>query len=135
MLSRQPDNWTVGFVACVITVCLLTIVFKQLDEEEYFNADYVEVDRVLDESVVKDPTTNEDARHYLVKWQSLPYEDSTWELEKDVDKVKIEAFRKFKELPAEEDRIVSVAFRAGCLNSSSLLLAKEGGLLLQKFMG
>ena len=57
---------------------------------------------------MKDPNTNEDVRHYLVKWQSLPYEDSTWELEKDVDDTKIEAYRKFKEIPVdEEDRVVS----------------------------
>ena len=78
-----------------------------MDEEEYFNPDYTEVDRVLDESVVKDPVTNENVTHYLVKWQSLPYEDSTWELEKDVDNMKIDAYRKFKELPDEEDRVVS----------------------------
>lgn len=30
--------------------------------------------------------------HYLVKWRSLQYEDSTWELDKDVDSDKIEAY-------------------------------------------
>ena len=28
-------------------------------------------------------------RHYLVTWRSLPYEEATWELEKDVDKVRV----------------------------------------------
>ena len=88
----------------------LSSLVLQLDEEEdYFNPDYVEVDRVLDESVVRDPTTDADVTHYLVKWQSLPYEDSTWELEKDVDSAKVAAYRKFKELPVEEeDRVVSL---------------------------
>ena len=30
--------------------------------------------------------------HYLVKWRSLPYEDCTWELEADVDPLKIKEF-------------------------------------------
>ena len=93
--------------ALVSKLCFTSCDIFQLDEEEYFNPDYVEVDRVLDESVVKDPVSNEDVTHYLVKWQSLPYEDSTWELEKDVDNLKIEAYRKFKELPDEEERVVS----------------------------
>ena len=88
---------------------LFSLILQLDEEEDYFNPDYVEVDRVLDESVVKDPTTNEDVTHYLVKWQSLPYEDSTWELEKDVDSAKVAAYRKFKELPVEEeDRVVSL---------------------------
>ncbi|MGH0144173.1 UNVERIFIED_CONTAM: hypothetical protein FKN15_040425 [Acipenser sinensis] len=32
--------------------------------------------------------------HYLVKWCSLPYEDSTWELKQDIDQAKIEEFEK-----------------------------------------
>ena len=80
--------------------------FDELDDEDPFNPDYVEVDRVLDESVIKDPTSGDDVTHYLVKWRSLQYEDCTWELEKDVDKLKIEAFKRFKEHPPEEDRTV-----------------------------
>ena len=52
-------------------------------EEEPFNPDYIEVDRILDMS-----ETEEDGKtvvHYLVKWNALPYEDATWELEDDVD--------------------------------------------------
>ena len=58
------------------------------EEEDLFNADYTEVDRVLDvaESVGEGGGV---VRHYLVTWRSLPYEEATWELEKDVDKVRV----------------------------------------------
>lgn len=42
----------------------------------------------------------------VVKWSSLPYEDSTWELAEDVDIPKIEQFKKFRETPPEENRKV-----------------------------
>ena len=58
-------------------------------EDEYFNQDYVEVDRVLEISVVTDLESEEPVTHYLVKWRGLPYEDSTWELEQDVDNAKV----------------------------------------------
>ncbi|KAG9509780.1 Chromodomain-helicase-DNA-binding protein 7, partial [Fragariocoptes setiger] len=38
-------------------------------------------------------------RHYLVKWRGLPYEDSTWELEDDLDQNKIAQFWRFKDPP------------------------------------
>jgi anion-transporting ArsA/GET3 family ATPase len=41
-------------------------------------------------------------RHYLVKWRSLQYEDSTWELEEDVDPEKIAQFGKFNKAPVKE---------------------------------
>uniref|UniRef100_A0A8C3REM3 Chromodomain helicase DNA binding protein 9 n=1 Tax=Cyanoderma ruficeps TaxID=181631 RepID=A0A8C3REM3_9PASS len=34
--------------------------------------------------------------YYLVKWCSLPYEDSTWELKEDVDQAKIEEFEQLQ---------------------------------------
>lgn len=34
--------------------------------------------------------------YYLVKWCSLPYEDSTWELKEDVDLAKIEEFEQLQ---------------------------------------
>nr|XP_029500933.1 chromodomain-helicase-DNA-binding protein 9-like isoform X2 [Oncorhynchus nerka] len=60
-------------------------------EEDPFNPDYVEVDRVLEVSYCEDKDTGE-VVYYLVKWCSLPYEDSTWELKGDVDQSKIEEF-------------------------------------------
>ena len=77
-----------------------------MDEDELFNPDYTEVDRVLDESVATDPVTGETTRYYLVKWQSMAYEDSTWELEADVDKKKIEEFERYRKVPSEEERQV-----------------------------
>lgn len=76
-------------------------------EEEPFNPDYIEVDRVLDEAVTQDETSGEDVTHYLVKWCSLPYEDSTWELASDVLNSKIEFFHKIQKVPPPEERIVS----------------------------
>ena len=70
--------------------------------------DYTEVDRVLDKSLSTDPVSGETVTHYLVKWCSLPYEDSTWELANDVDNSKIEAFERFREPPTEEEREVGL---------------------------
>ncbi|XP_069797186.1 chromodomain-helicase-DNA-binding protein 8 isoform X2 [Narcine bancroftii] len=62
------------------------------EDEEPFNPDYVEVDRLLEESNSVDKENGEPVVYYLVKWCSLPYEDSTWELKEDVDEAKIEEF-------------------------------------------
>lgn len=58
-------------------------------EEEAFNPDYTEVDRILDLTSTNDPTTGKEIKHYLIKWKALPYEDSTWELEDEVDPLKV----------------------------------------------
>ncbi|KAL3860710.1 hypothetical protein ACJMK2_010796 [Sinanodonta woodiana] len=78
--------------------------FTEMDEDELFNPDYVEVERVLEVSVTEDPATGETVTHYLVKWRGLPYEDSTWELQQDVDPEKVKNFFKYNELPPEEER-------------------------------
>ncbi|MEQ2180465.1 Chromodomain-helicase-DNA-binding protein 9 [Goodea atripinnis] len=65
-------------------------------DEEPFNPDYVEVDRVLEVSYCEDKDTGEEVVYYLVKWCSLPYEDSTWELKDDVDQSKIEEFERLQ---------------------------------------
>ncbi|XP_051559122.1 chromodomain-helicase-DNA-binding protein 9-like isoform X1 [Myxocyprinus asiaticus] len=65
-------------------------------EEDPFNPDYVEVDRVLEVSYCQDKDTGEPVVYYLVKWCSLPYEDSTWELKEDVDQTKIEEFKQLQ---------------------------------------
>lgn len=56
----------------------------------------------MDEATHTDPTTGETVRHYLVKWRSLQYEDSTWELEEDVDSEKIAQFVRFNKVPPKE---------------------------------
>uniref|UniRef100_H3C7N9 Chromodomain helicase DNA binding protein 7 n=1 Tax=Tetraodon nigroviridis TaxID=99883 RepID=H3C7N9_TETNG len=61
-------------------------------DDEPFNPDYVEVDRVLDVSESTDEN-GETVTLYLVKWCSLPYEDSTWELKADIDQSKIEEYQ------------------------------------------
>uniref|UniRef100_A0A671LC50 Chromodomain-helicase-DNA-binding protein 8 n=1 Tax=Sinocyclocheilus anshuiensis TaxID=1608454 RepID=A0A671LC50_9TELE len=76
------------------------------EDEEPFNPDYVEVDRILDESHSVDKDNGEPVVYYLVKWCSLPYEDATWELKEDVDEAKVEEFRKIESRPARLNRTV-----------------------------
>ncbi|XP_063769585.1 chromodomain-helicase-DNA-binding protein 8 isoform X2 [Pseudophryne corroboree] len=63
------------------------------EDEEPFNPDYVEVDRILDESHSIDKDNGEPVVYYLVKWCSLSYEDSTWELKEDVEDRKVDEFK------------------------------------------
>ncbi|KAK3733995.1 hypothetical protein QZH41_009861 [Actinostola sp. cb2023] len=76
----------------------LSPFFAEMEDEPY-NPDYVEVDRVLDVSTGVDQHSGEPITHYLVKWRSLPYEDSTWEVETDVEEAKVKEFYKLRELP------------------------------------
>uniref|UniRef100_A0A669QRP8 Chromodomain helicase DNA binding protein 7 n=1 Tax=Phasianus colchicus TaxID=9054 RepID=A0A669QRP8_PHACC len=71
---------------------------------ELFNPDYVEIDRILDFSRSTDDN-GEPVTHYLVKWCSLPYEDSTWELKQDIDQAKIEEFEKLMSREPEMERV------------------------------
>ena len=69
-------------------------------EEEPFNPEFVEVDRVLDCMLSPDEvdeTTGQPKRHFLVKWCSLPYEESTWEMEEDVDVGRIQHYFKIND--------------------------------------
>ena len=71
-------------------------------EEDLYNPDYVEVDRVLDKAEHFDAATGKVTRNFLVKWKSLPYEDSTWELEEDVDPAKIKIHEEVSKIPIKE---------------------------------
>uniref|UniRef100_A0A8C8HY86 DNA helicase n=1 Tax=Oncorhynchus tshawytscha TaxID=74940 RepID=A0A8C8HY86_ONCTS len=73
-------------------------------DDEPFNPDYVEVDRVLDESESTDEN-GEPVNLYLVKWCSLPYEDSTWELKADIDLAKIEEYEAVSARQPETQRV------------------------------
>ena len=75
--------------------------FELLDDEP-FNPDFVEVDRILDVAEHFDQALNKEIKHYLVKWRSLQYEDSTWELEEDVDPEKITMFELFRKVPPKD---------------------------------
>ena len=72
-----------------------------MEEDELFNPEYVEVDRVL--GVSRFPPAEDsdepEAVYYLVKWRQLPYEDATWELEVDVDKTMIAKYLQYSEPP------------------------------------
>ncbi|XP_069740637.1 chromodomain-helicase-DNA-binding protein 6 isoform X3 [Narcine bancroftii] len=68
-------------------------------DEEPFNPDYIEVDRILDVAHTIDSETSEPVTHYLVKWCSLPYEESTWELVEDIDPAKIQEYEDLQIVP------------------------------------
>uniref|UniRef100_A0A6Q2ZQK5 DNA helicase n=1 Tax=Esox lucius TaxID=8010 RepID=A0A6Q2ZQK5_ESOLU len=68
-------------------------------DEDLFNPDYIEVDRVLEVAITTDTETGEEVTHYLVKWCSLSYEEATWELQEDVDPVKIREFEEIRRVP------------------------------------
>ncbi|XP_076818794.1 uncharacterized protein LOC143464735 isoform X2 [Clavelina lepadiformis] len=68
------------------------LVYPELEADELFNPDFIEVDRVLDVTHNDEGGNGEMSRMFLTKWCSLPYEDSTWEREEDIDKDKIEEF-------------------------------------------
>lgn len=65
---------------------------------------------MLDEATHTDPTSGETLKHYLVKWRSLQYEDSTWELEEDVDPEKIAQFIKFNKVPPKDQWKVMLGY-------------------------
>ncbi|XP_071490043.1 uncharacterized protein [Diadema antillarum] len=77
---------------------------SEFDEGEYFNPDFITVDRILDKAITKDEESDEMVTHYLVKWCSLPHEESTWELEEDVDKTKIKLYEKYNKMPSKSER-------------------------------
>lgn len=55
---------------------------------------------------------------YLVKWCSLPYEDSTWELKADIDQSKIEEYER---IAARTPNTKRVASSSVCVQECSLV--------------
>jgi len=98
----------------------------QLEDEPY-NPDYVEVDRVLDMAEHTDPNTGKTIKHYLVKWRSMQYEDSTWELEEDVDPVKIQQYENNNKRPPKEKwkvRVPQLSLDCDLILGSSFILLR-----------
>jgi len=79
-----------------------------MDEDELFNPDYVEVDRVIDMKTSTDAASSEETALYLVKWRSLQYDECTWELAQDIDTEKIQSFLAVKDPPPENERKVRI---------------------------
>ena len=111
--TRESNCVMCGFLKSVIRVFFSDFLNSNINvcnipqlEDEPFNPDYVQVDRILDVAVTEDPDTKEVDTHYLVKWRSLPYEDSTWELEQDVDDDSIAFFKKMLDPPPHSERKV-----------------------------
>ncbi|CAO3638143.1 unnamed protein product [Cunninghamella blakesleeana] len=67
--------------------------------------EYLKVDRIIDEGELMDPNTGENRIYYLVKWNGLFYDASTWESETDmlnIDPVKIHEFHARRQIPPEK---------------------------------
>lgn len=68
----------------------------ELDPDPPFDPEYVEIDRLLAKKNI------EGVDYYLVKWQGLPYNESTWESVEIVnDAEKIAAYEAINALPAQ----------------------------------
>lgn len=59
---------------------------------------------------MEEPNSEKPTKYYLVKWRSLQYEDSTWELEQDVDPAKIEVFERIRHTPSKDQWKVYIMF-------------------------
>lgn len=77
---------------------ILTVLCLPQPDEDLFNPDYIEIDRILEVAHTKVAETGEEVTHHLGKWCSLPSEESTWELE-DVDPAKVKELESLQILP------------------------------------
>lgn len=71
--------------------------------EDY--AEYLKIDRIIDEGELNDPETDELKVYYLVKWNNTFYDGSTWESEDDVEKIdeaKIDEFHTRRQMPDQK---------------------------------
>ncbi|KAF1744366.1 hypothetical protein MXB_366, partial [Myxobolus squamalis] len=76
--------------------------FLYLDEDP-FNPDYVEIDRIFDVKTTRDPSNSEQQiTCYLIKWCALPYDESTWEFEDVVDEASVKQFYLRNTFPSQE---------------------------------
>ena len=76
-------------------------------DEEPFDPNYTEVDRVLDEREFPDGEDLTKMRPYfLCKWAGLPYDECTWEVEEDCDVTKIAEYRMRQTPPPPAERKV-----------------------------
>src|SRR6185295_137813 len=96
--ETEVDDSLLGDVTLVNNTKTATkLLESEVSTAENSNADFQSVtsegDGEGDENKDQEEPS-EPVRHYLVKWRSLPYEDSTWELEKDVDLDKMQLFMK-----------------------------------------
>lgn len=143
------------YLDTIVVLLTLALHFLSLQmDDEPFNPDYVEVDRVLDVSESTDENGEvlwslpvishgfeplllhahspnpsfyfcvsvcvQTVTLYLVKWCSLPYEDSTWELKADIDQSKIEEYEHIAACTPNTKRVVSSSAR-DCQSVNTLL--------------
>ncbi|KAI8331392.1 P-loop containing nucleoside triphosphate hydrolase protein [Chlamydoabsidia padenii] len=68
-------------------------------------SEYLKVDRIIDEGELADPITGQSKIYYLVKWNGLLYDSSTWESEDEmqtIDPIKIQEFHARRQIPQEK---------------------------------
>lgn len=136
--EKWKQTWASEGLSSPDSEFILFFLSVQMDDEP-FNPDYVEVDRVLDISESTDENgevlwslpvishgfdslpLSQSWSHtcvcvcvyvqlvtlYLVKWCSLPYEESTWELKADIDQSKIEEYEHIAARTPNTKRVVS----------------------------
>ncbi|KII61718.1 Chromodomain-helicase-DNA-binding protein 8 [Thelohanellus kitauei] len=69
-------------------------------DEDPFNPEYVEIDRILDVKTTPDSINSDQKINcYLVKWCGLAYDESTWEFEDAVDELSVSKFHQRNQLP------------------------------------
>lgn len=71
---------------------------------------------------LEEPNAEKPTKYYLVKWRSLQYEDSTWELEQDVDPAKIEVFERIRHTPPKDQWKVS---KTKCSDFKSMYMKSD----------
>jgi SNF2 family DNA or RNA helicase len=63
------------------------------------------MDRVIDDGELEDPATGDSKVYYLVKWNGMFYDSSTWETEevvRGIDSIKLDEFLSRKIIPEEK---------------------------------
>lgn len=119
-------------------------VFITGEEEEYFNPDFLEIHRVIAERVDsplhletdEENKKKDDGLRFLIKWNSLPYSECTWERGCDVgNDAAIERFRQQNICPSENKwkRLPHPAIRDYKKLDTSPAYGADGNLKLRDY--
>jgi len=105
-----------------------------VDDDLPFPPEYAVAERILDEQDVPDPASGEDStrKQYFVKWQGLPYSESTWENAEDIQEDDlIQQFHRFNTVPSKAElrqkpKPKPKVFTASIINAS-ITCTRHGG--------